>query len=269
MAEANASLRAEMAQHKETESERLRLAAAAEQASESIVITDRDGVIHDTNPAFERATGLKKEALVGRSYGDFLTGGDVDRDFKETLLDVGRMGMNWSFHFSRPSPGGQAHEFDITFSPIRDRAGALVSYLAIERNVTEQYELDQIVRRSQKMEALGTLAGGIAHDFNNILTPIILNMELALLDLPEAVRFDPTSKRLSSLPRGGRSWSNRSLPSAVRRSRRGAGRPRRRRPGSPEVPEPSWIPKTIEIRDHCGAESAIVPADSPSSIKCL
>jgi PAS domain S-box-containing protein len=57
--------------------------------------------------------------------------------------------------------------------------------LAFDRDITERRELEKRLRRSEKMEAIGTLAGGVAHDLNNILSGIVSYPELILMDLPE------------------------------------------------------------------------------------
>ncbi len=52
----------------------------------------------------------------------------------------------------------------------------------VRQRTAEIKKRDDVLRRAQKIEALGTLAGGIAHDFNNVLATIMINAELTLLE---------------------------------------------------------------------------------------
>jgi two-component system cell cycle sensor histidine kinase/response regulator CckA len=64
----------------------------------------------------------------------------------------------------------------------------------------EKRELETRLQRSEKMEAIGTLAGGVAHDLNNILSGIVTYPELLLMDLPED---SPLRKPIFTIQKSG------------------------------------------------------------------
>ncbi len=81
---------------------------------------------------------------------------------------------------------------EVTASFLLDENTKPVGILGVTRDITERRkasrdrdELLERLGRSQKMEALGTLAGGVAHDLNNVLSGIVSYPDLLLMDLPE------------------------------------------------------------------------------------
>ena len=239
------------------EQERLRLGAALEQASDAVIMVDLDGRIQYVNAAFAAINRRPKSEAIGRSYSD-LMGGDPRAG--EIRGAVSR-GQAWHGRVTRQRDGDRPVELEVTVSPAQDAAGALLGGLITERDVTQETLLQQEIRRAQKMEALGTLAGGITHDFNNILGAIIINTEMAMLEL------DKDSPARESLPMVLKA-ANRGrdlVKQIVTFSRQ---RERERRPVliAPTIREglkllrPTF-PETIEVHESVLAENETVLAD--------
>ena len=177
------SILMDVTERKAAEESQARLTMAVEQAGESIVVTDTRGIIQYVNPAFERITGYDRMEVIGQNPR-ILKSGRHDEAFYRNLWETLRHGEVWRGTFHDKRKDGTLWEEDAVISPVRDPSGNVVNFVAVKRDVTDVRRMEEQLRQSQKMEAVGRLAGGVAHDFNNLLTAISGYSDLLLQRLP-------------------------------------------------------------------------------------
>ena len=146
-------------------------------AFDVIVITDADGRISYINPAFEAVTEYRPDEVIGEKIS-ILKSTMHDEDFYKKLWDTITSGNVWRGEFVNRKKSGEIYHASAVIFPIY--AEGEIHYAAIQRDVTQEKKLYEQLIRSQKMEAIGTLAGGIAHDFNNLLTAILGYSEIMI-----------------------------------------------------------------------------------------
>ncbi|MEN8200462.1 MAG: PAS domain S-box protein, partial [Thermodesulfobacteriota bacterium] len=154
------------------EQERELLKSAIEQAAESVVITDSEGIIQYANPAFEKMTGFSPDEAIG-SKSNIVKGEKIDPLVFSQMWDTLNQAKVWNGNIINNTKDGDHYEEELSISPIKDREGTVSHYVAVSRDVSKEVALENQLRQAMKMEAIGTLTGGIAHDFNNILSGII------------------------------------------------------------------------------------------------
>ena len=133
------------------------------------ILVEEDGGFRyqEVNPATLRLYGMGRDEIVGRRTVDVLgpeMGAAVDRHLAQCLREGG------SRHYERRQGAGVV---EAVATAVPSREGEARRVIVSARDVTERRRLEDHLRQSQKMEALGQLTGGVAHDFNNMLTLVL------------------------------------------------------------------------------------------------
>ena len=143
----------------------------------AIYMLDIDGNIASWNAGAERIKGYSKNEAIGKHFSMFYTPEDREKRVPWHALTVAATMGKYEAEAWRVRKDGQRFWASVVIDAIYDGAGMVVGFAKVTRDLTERRAIEEQLRQSQKMEAIGQLTGGVAHDFNNLLTVIVGNLE--------------------------------------------------------------------------------------------
>jgi len=159
-----------------------------------LVVYDGNGYPLYLNTAFVKVFGWHLEELQGKHIP--FVPEDQKKLSRLKISEIYKSGNPISFEAKRLTKKNEILEVIISAAIIKDIQGINNGLVVNLKNITEQKKIEDQLRQSQKMEAIGTLAGGIAHDFNNILSGIFGYAQLTELNHDDPVKVKKYTKQL-------------------------------------------------------------------------
>ena len=151
-----------------------RLQLQIESMPVAYMLFDAELRVIDWNPAAERIFGYLKEEIVGLGppYAKIVP--PAEQETVECVLDRLRLGeMTTHSANQNLTKDGRIITCEWINTRLESDEGEFDGLVSLAQDATERISMEEQLRQTLKMEAIGKLAGGVAHDFNNLLTIIL------------------------------------------------------------------------------------------------
>jgi PAS domain S-box-containing protein len=130
------------------------------------------------NAGAERFKGYRADEIIGQHFSQFYTDEERAAEIPRIALETAQREGRFEAEGWRVRKDGSRFWASVIIDPIRNDEGKLIGFAKVTRDLSEKRAIEEQLRQSQKMEAVGQLTGGLAHDFNNLLTGIRGSLEM-------------------------------------------------------------------------------------------
>lgn len=170
-----------------SETEIRKLSRAVEQTTNTIIITDTNGIIEYVNPAFTQETGYTAAEAIGKTPA-MLSAGETDKALHKDLWETISAGRRWQGEMLNRKKNGKTYWESAAITPIKNDAGEITHYLGTQMDITERKRievelanhrnhLEHLVKeRTKELESvnqeLETFAYSVSHDLRAPLRAI-------------------------------------------------------------------------------------------------
>jgi|ETNmetMinimDraft_16_1059900.scaffolds.fasta_scaffold01500_5 diguanylate cyclase (GGDEF)-like protein/PAS domain S-box-containing protein len=202
-------LEIEIAEHKQSEVQILKLSHAIEQGPTAVVITDVKGNIEYVNHRLTEMTGYSQEEAIGKNPR-ILKSGEQGPEVYKKLWDSICSGGEWQGELHNKRKNGELYWEFSSISPVKDREGIITHFIAVKEDITARKRLEQLQKNTmeereltirslknlmefssimreeiQEAELIKHMAHILKEDFNlDVIVVLMLNREKDILDVP-------------------------------------------------------------------------------------
>jgi PAS domain S-box-containing protein len=163
----------------------------------AVVEWDLDFRVAAWNPSAERIFGYSRLEALGQ-HARFIVPPQYREHVNHTWEALLKQAGGTRSTNDNVTKDGRSISCEWYNTPLVDESGRVLGVASLVQDVTERVALEERLRQSQKMEAVGRLAGGVAHDFNNLLTVILGYSQILADGLPEGSRLADNTAQIKS-----------------------------------------------------------------------
>ncbi len=176
---------------RESQAQLMLLRAAIEQFSDSVIVTDDQGVCLYANLAFEKIAGRPRKEVIGKTPFILRPGEHHGKDYDRMRQTI-EGGNRWERNYVLSRQDGNLYEEEAVVFPVFDDSGKIASFVIVEKDVTEKRKLENVAEAANMMENTGFIFAGIRHEIGNPINSLLTTLtvlERKLDSLPkETVR---------------------------------------------------------------------------------
>jgi PAS domain S-box-containing protein len=140
----------DITERKMREGEIQKLSCAVEQSPSSVMITDTEGRIEYINPKFTELTGYTPEEVIGQTPRILKSGKTPLEEYKKLWKAI-KSDREWRGELCNKKKNGVLYWEDISISPVKNDKGKTTHFVAVNEDVTERRQMEEMLRRSEKV----------------------------------------------------------------------------------------------------------------------